>query len=200
MSKNHSWLGAAVFMAWMGLVCWVGMKIPDANAQLQQGGMLTASYGRGGTVPTNAPYYVGPGPYTVAVQIPAATLATNAVPANKTNGTLFSFPIDKRTYRFFSIEVMCNQISNQTASVGMFTNYLSLYASGDEGRYNSNTPAWTSGPMTPQTGSTNLYYITNVPAGIFDNVGYLFATFGNQGTNTVTNILVRPFVTPLSVN
>ena len=199
MSKKRNWLGLVV-IAWIGVVVWIGMKMPTANAQLQVSGAPSAVYAHSSSVPSAAPYYIGPSSYSVSASVPGPTLATNAVPANKTNGVLWSFPIDKRSYRFFSVEVMDNQVSNTTASIGAFTNYLFLYASGDEGRYNSNTPSWSSGPLVPQTGSTNLYAITNIPAGIFDNVGYVFAGLGTQGTNSATNVLVRFFVTPIAVN
>jgi hypothetical protein len=176
------------------------MPNTDVQAQLQLNGVPIAQFAKSYSVPTNAPYYIGPSSYSINYNVPSPTIKTNGVSANQTNGTLWSFPTDKRTYRFFAVELMDNQISNTTASTGMFTNYVFLYASGDEGRYNSNTPSWSSGPLVPQTGSTNLYAITNVPAGIFDNCGYVFAGLGNQGTNSVTNILIRFMVTPISAN
>ena len=191
------WFLAGLFAA---AFAWCVFTVPPVNAQLQQDGVPIAQFAKSSTVPSNAPYYVGPSAYATSYNIPGPMIKTNAVSANQTNGAIWSFPIDKRTYRFFGVEVLANQISNTTASVGMFTNYLFLYASGDEGRYNSNTPSWSSGPLVPQTGSTNLYVFTNVPPGIFDNCGYVFAGIGDQGTNTITNLLVRFMVTPIGVN
>lgn len=201
MSKKKDFLavlcGAAVATFTFLVFIELGLLVKTASADLTQAQLPEAQYSVSTNVPSTAPYATTNTGYTTTSTINGANPATNAVPANTTNGAIWATPLDIRRFKHFAIEVMCNQKTNGVSTnsgISMFTNYLFLYASGDELRYKTNQPAWTSGPLIPTPGQTNDYEFTNIPSGIFDDCGYVFAGFGVQGTNSITNLLVRAIV------
>ena len=147
-------------------------------------------------VSPTAPFVVTNAPqYAESHTLNGAYAATNAVSANSTNYNVWASLLDLRNFKRFSIEVLCNQYTNNGGFLGAWTNWIFLYPSLAAGRLDTNHPT-VLGPFSPTSGFTNMVVAVEVPDTNTMTTGWFGCAVGVQGTNTITNLTVRPFVKP----